>query len=408
MPHPPRPEHLLAALLESAEDAILSFALDGTVQSWSQGAERLYGYNSKEIIGQPMARLLPLYEVPALEALLVSPDCAKIVPRVIAERLEKNGTRLCVEVKRTTLLDETGTTAGILETAKVMGRLGGSTPEATQFRLLMEQMPVMVWTTDQNLRITSNWGVQLEMCPIQPGDLTGKTIFEYMKSADRHSAPIAQHYEALRGTPSHFEYERENRVLDIQLQPLRSASKEIVGCIAVAQDITDRKKSEAQIRYQATHDALTGLANYREFIDTLEREVHRAERSHHSFTVLLLDMDELKKINDRLGHLAGNRALKRLAAILNEQCRSTDLAARYGGDEFAVVLIDSDQGMAEQVTRRIETSLRQDQEAPTLSVSIGIGVYPEDGRTIQELLEAADQQLYRRKKASRSQSMTAS
>jgi diguanylate cyclase (GGDEF)-like protein/PAS domain S-box-containing protein len=408
MPHPPRPEHLLAALLESAEDAILSFALDGTVQSWSQGAERLYGYNAEEIIGQPMARLLPLYEVPGLEALLVSPDFTKIVPRVIAERLEKNGTRLCVEVKRTTLLDETGTTAGIVETAKVMSRLGGSTPEATQFHLLMEQMPVMVWTTDQNLRITSNWGVQLEMCPIQPGDLTGKTIFEYMKSADRHSTPIAQHYEALRGTPSHFEYERENRVLDIQLQPLRSASKEIIGCIAVAQDITDRKKSEQQIRYQATHDALTGLANYREFIDTLEREVHRAERSHQSFTVLLLDMDELKKINDRLGHLAGNRALKRLAAILNEQCRSTDLAARYGGDEFAVVLIDSDQGMAEQVTRRIETSLRQDQEAPTLSVSIGIGVYPEDGRTIQELLEAADQQLYRRKKASRSQSMTAS
>jgi PAS domain S-box-containing protein len=303
MPHPPRPEHLLAALLESAEDAILSFALDGTVQSWSQGAERLYGYSAEEIIGQPMARLLPLYEVPVLEALLIAPDYTKINPRVIVERLQKNGTRLCVEVKRTTLLDEAGTTAGILESAKVMSRLGGSTPEATQFHLLMEQMPVMVWTTDQNLRITSNWGVQLETCPIQPGDLTGKTLFEYMKSADRHSTPIAQHYEALRGTSSHFEYERENRVLEIQLQPLRSASNEIIGCIAVAQDITDRKKSEKQIRYQATHDALTGLANYREFVDTLEREVHRAERSHHSFTILLLDMDDLKKINDRLGHL---------------------------------------------------------------------------------------------------------
>jgi diguanylate cyclase (GGDEF)-like protein/PAS domain S-box-containing protein len=408
MPHPPRPEQLLAALMESAEDAILSFALDGTIESWSRGAEQLYGYNAEEMIGQPMARLLPLYEVPVLEALLIAPDYTKINPRVIVERLQKNGTRLCVEVNRTTLLDEAGATAGILESAKVMSRLGGSTPEATQFHLLMEQMPVMVWTTDQNLRITSNWGIQLETCPIQSGDLTGKTIFEYMKSADRHATPIAEHYEALRGTSSHFEYERENRVLEIHLQPLRSASREIIGCIAVAQDITDRKKSEQQIRYYATHDALTGLANYRQFIDTLEREVHRAERSHHSFTILLLDMDELKKINDRLGHLAGNRALKRLAATLNEQCRSTDLAARYGGDEFAVVLIDSDQGMAEQVAIRIETSLRKDQEAPTLSASIGIGVYPDDGRTAQELLEAADQQLYRRKKASRSQSVTAS
>jgi|SRR5271154_3384794 len=408
MPHPPRPEQLLAALLESAEEAILSFALDGTVQNWSRGAERMYGHTAEEMIGQPLARLLPLYEVPAMAALLVSPYHTKMVPRVTTERLHKNGTILCVEVRRRPLFDDAGMIIGILEAAKEMSRLGGSTPGAMQFQLLMEQMPVMVWTTDQNLRITSNWGAKLEMCPIQQGDLTGKTIFEYMKSADRHSTPIVEHYEALRGTSSHFEYEREKRVLEIHVQPLRAASKEIIGCIAVAQDITDRKKSEEQIRYKATHDALTGLGNYREFIDTLEREVRRAERSHDSFTILLLDMDDLKKINDRLGHLAGNRALKRLAETMNEQCRSTDLAARYGGDEFAVVLIDSDQGMAEQVARRIENSLRKDPEAPTLSVSIGIGVYPDDGRTPQELLEAADQQLYKRKKASRNQGTTAS
>ena len=87
---------------------------------------------------------------------------------------------------------------------------------------------------------------------------------------------------------------------------------------------------------QARHDALTGLANYREFMDRLEREVCRAERNHRAFTLLLLDLDGLKRINDLLGHLAGNRALKRLAAVMNEHCRSTDLAVRYGGDEFAV------------------------------------------------------------------------
>ena len=91
--------------------------------------------------------------------------------------------------------------------------------------------------------------------------------------------------------------------------------------------------------------------------------------------------------------------MKRLAAVLKEQSRGTDLAARYGGDEFALVLIDSNLSMAEHVARRIETRLKTDAEAPQLSASIGIGVYPDDGRTAQELLEAADRQLYECKKA---------
>jgi len=127
--------------------------------------------------------------------------------------------------------------------------------------------------------------------------------------------------------------------------------------------------------------------------------VRRTERNLRQFTLLLLDLDDLKGINDRLGHMAGNRALKRLAAVLKEQCRGTDLAARYGGDEFAVVLIDSSLPMAEQVARRIEQRLQADAETPLLNVSIGIGLYPDDGRNAQELLEKTDRQLYQCKKA---------
>jgi len=123
--------------------------------------------------------------------------------------------------------------------------------------------------------------------------------------------------------------------------------------------------------------------------------------------VLLLDLDDLKAINDKYGHLAGNRALKRLSEVIKDHSRGTDLAARYGGDEFAVVLIDADPSMANRIAQRMDSALRNGREQPPLSASIGISVYPEDGRTAAELLEAADRQLYKRKKAAHTQRVSA-
>ena len=122
--------------------------------------------------------------------------------------------------------------------------------------------------------------------------------------------------------------------------------------------------------------------------------------------MLLLDLDELKLINDRFGHLAGNRALKRLSDVMKEQCHATDLAARYGGDEFAVLLIDSDPGMARHIAGRVQTALNNGREEPALSVSIGVSVYPDNGRTAQELLEAADRELYQCKRNSRARGVS--
>jgi diguanylate cyclase (GGDEF)-like protein/PAS domain S-box-containing protein len=313
-----------------------------------------------------------------------------------------------LKLKRVLIRDKYGEVSGILESGRAFNPAAGGQPEEAPLRSLMEQMPLLLWTTDQNLRITSNWGTGAPSSKFRPGALAGRSVCEFLGCADRHATPIAEHYEALRGVSSHFEYNWKNRVLEIRLEPWRTASGEIIGCLGVGADITDRKKNEEETHYQARHDALTGLANYREFLEKLEQEVRRAERSHHSFTLLLLDLDELKRINDLHGHLAGNRALKRLAAVMKEHCRSTDLAARYGGDEFAVVLIDSDRGMGEQVAQRIDKGLRTDQENPSLSVSIGMGIYPDDGRTGAELIEAADRQLYRRKKAQVNRSVSAS
>jgi diguanylate cyclase (GGDEF)-like protein/PAS domain S-box-containing protein len=389
---------MLAAILELNEDAILAIALDGSIERWSQGAELLYGYSAEEIVGEPLRRLVPLYETPGLEALLNKSRQGELMHWDSTERLTKSGTRVRVITKRTAIRDEQGKMIGVLEKAEPLEWAGSDVPADAQLRLVAEQMPALLWTTDRELRITSNWGAGQPWSRIRPGALTGHSVCEFLDCADRHAPPVTQHYEALQGMPSHFEYAKKDRYYEVRLSPLRSANAEIIGCIGLRLDVTDRKKTEDELRHRATHDALTGLANYREFMDKLEQEVRRTERNLRQFTVLLADVNDLKGINDRYGHLAGNRALKHLAAILKEQSRGTDLTARYGGDEFAVMLIDSDLGMAQQVVRRIESRLQNDPEEPGVSVSIGIGSYPEDGRNAKELLSVADRQLYQRKR----------
>jgi diguanylate cyclase (GGDEF)-like protein/PAS domain S-box-containing protein len=394
----PRCEQVLAAILELAEEAIIGIALDGSIELWNRGAERLYGFTAAEVTGLTLVSLLPIYEAPSLQAVLEAAREGKMIGSETVERLHKMGSKLSVGVRRMPMRDERGMITGILEIGRATRQKTEDTPSETQLRLLVEQMPVLLWTTDQSLRITSNWGSGLQHSDVHAGDLLGRTVSEYLKCNDTNTAPMAHHYAALRGESTRFEYKRQDRVLEIHLEPLRAPSGETIGCIGVGLDITVRKRSEELVRYQATHDALTGLANYREFMDTLERELRRAERGHHSFTVLLQDLDDLKRINDRLGHLAGNGALKRLARVIKEQCRATDLAARYGGDEFAVVLIESDLCMAQQVAKRIEARVREDKEEPPISVSSGMAIYPADGRTAHDLLEAADRQLYRQKR----------
>jgi diguanylate cyclase (GGDEF)-like protein/PAS domain S-box-containing protein len=407
MPSCVRTEHVLAAILSSTEDGLLSFTLDGTIHTWSRGAELLYGYSEPEIVGQPLGRLLPSDDAPKFDGLVHAAIQGEFPQYESGKRLRKDGSPIFLGVSRAPIRTEQGEIVGIVESARVLTDSSTEIVSEERLKQTIEQMPMVLWTTDLNLRLTSCLGAGLRSGNSRNGELLGKSVYEYLKCQDPHTTPIAQHYEALRGVSSQFEYKRHNRVLELHLEPLRSASGEIIGCIGAGLDITERKKTEEKIRYQATHDALTGLSNYREFLDSLEREARRGQRSNKSFAVLLLDLDALKSINDRLGHLAGNRALKRLSEVMKEQCRSTDLAARYGGDEFAVLLIDADPSMARQIAGRVQAALRNGREQPPLTVSIGISVFPDDGRSAQDLLEAADRELYRQKRASRSRVVSA-
>ncbi|MGH9572375.1 MAG: MASE1 domain-containing protein [Candidatus Acidiferrales bacterium] len=167
--------------------------------------------------------------------------------------------------------------------------------------------------------------------------------------------------------------------------------------MALAAVSAHRRRMETEVGNLAVTDSLTGLANYRKLVDVLDAEVKRSNRTNRTFSVLLIDMDHLKSINDRHGHLTGSRALCRLADVLRVYSRSIDTAARYGGDEFALIMPETSEREAQHVAARICARVTADPEQPPISVSIGTAVYPKSGETIDRLLNAADRSMYEMK-----------
>jgi diguanylate cyclase (GGDEF)-like protein len=161
--------------------------------------------------------------------------------------------------------------------------------------------------------------------------------------------------------------------------------------------LLDNVRLFEHVRHLAASDPLTGLVNYRRLIDVLGSEMERTKRTGRPFSLALFDLDRLKRINDTYGHATGSRAICRVADALRLNCRATDTAGRYGGDEFAVILPETGEDKAHDAARRICESITSQEELPRISASVGVAVYPQDGDSLLGLLDSADRALYREK-----------
>jgi diguanylate cyclase (GGDEF)-like protein/PAS domain S-box-containing protein len=175
---------------------------------------------------------------------------------------------------------------------------------------------------------------------------------------------------------------------------------------AIFSDITERKKREQKIHELAYFDELTGLANRRLYQDRLEQALANAKRHNHQLAVLFLDLDLFKRINDTLGHQAGDDALRQVARRLQKASRSGESVARLGGDEFTVLVpecngIEEIEKLAQRIVAQFELPFHIQHKELVLTTSVGISIYPQHGSTASELLKFADAAMYQAKESGR-------
>ena len=168
--------------------------------------------------------------------------------------------------------------------------------------------------------------------------------------------------------------------------------------MSIVRDLRDRHAAQARIQHLAHHDALTGLPNRMSFMERLEHQIDRARTANRSMALLFVDLDHFKRVNDSLGHLIGDQLLQTVAARISASLRANDVVARFGGDEFIVLLDDASRDDVAQVAHKLlrAIELPVDAEGRDLSVtpSVGIAMFPHDGTTPTELIKNADTAMY--------------
>ena len=275
-----------------------------------------------------------------------------------------------------------------------------------RLQLMLRQLPAILWATDADLRFTSTGGAGLKALGLQPNQGLGVPVSEYFGGSDPATSAIVQgHAAAMAGESVTFDTSWHDRTYVNHLEPLRDADDVVTGVLALAIDITERKRLEEQLVYQAFHDPLTGLANRNVFHDQVARALARRERAPEAIAVLFLDLDDFKTVNDSLGHADGDILLMSVAARLQRATRGCDMVARLGGDEFAVLL----EGMitpadADVVVQRLLASLKSpiSVNGHDVAVTASIGIAHAKGvDTADSLLRDADVAMYQAKRTSK-------
>ncbi len=288
------------------------------------------------------------------------------------------------------------------------------------YRYLVDSSPDIIYTLNHDGQFTFINERVGQLLGYAKADLIGKHyslivheedlerahyVFHERRSGDRATRNVELRLKCVNGREDSRCFETTLMTVSFNSVGIYSTDngpqrREYFGTYGVARDVTDRKRAEEQMSYQAYHDILTDLPNRILFQDRLGLAIIQAKRNNAELAVMFVDLDRFKIVNDSLGHINGDQLLQQVAARLKLCLRRGDTLARHGGDEFTLVLPElRDRDDAELVARKILEALRQpfalDQQEVFVSASIGIAIYPHHGDDGEQLVRHADIAMYR-------------
>ncbi len=274
------------------------------------------------------------------------------------------------------------------------------------FEALMKNSPLAIAGMDQNHRIVAINDAFEKLFGYNLTDAIGQELDSLIATPETLAEAMEYTRRVRSGEQIYSAGKRKRKdgsQVDVEVygMPVIVAGKQ-VGILGVYQDISSRKRAEEQLQYMATHDLLTNLPNRFLFNDRLDQAVAKAKRGNRRFAVLFLDLDGFKEVNDRFGHQKGDVTLQQVAERLKGCLRGSDTLARLGGDEFSLILEDiQETRSAATVPQKLLAALAApfylDDNEITITASIGVSLYPDDGDVTELLLKKADTAMYQAK-----------
>ena len=280
--------------------------------------------------------------------------------------------------------------------------------------LALNSLAEAIIVTDKDGRITFMNPAAEQLTGSETTAVTGKLLEEIVSlvdDTDRRLLSDPVHQALASGAPVNpgrraLLLSRSNggeRSIELSASPIRNAARELVGSVAILHDVTETRGLARQMSYQATHDALTGLVNRREFERRLEEAIESGHRGGGQHVLCYLDLDHFKLVNDTSGHLAGDSMLREVAKLLRDAVRDSDTVGRLGGDEFGTLLVGCPLEKARQIADDVCRAVGEHRfvwrdKIFNIGVSVGIVEISRESGTLEELLAAADTACYVAKK----------